>query len=85
MHSFGLIFNGFLASLGAETSAVTIIMGIFFSSQSFSALFVNSLIRKYSMRSVGTFGAIIYTVGQLLTVFVTSVEMLMITFGMQGN
>lgn len=86
MHSFGLIFNGFLASLGAETSAVTMIMGTYFSAQSFSALFASSLFRKFSMRSVGTVGAVIYFLGHLLTVFATSVEMVMITFGLlQGE
>lgn len=85
MHSFGLIFNGFLTNLGAETSAVTVIMGTFFSAQSFSGLFASTLFRKFSMRTVGTVGAVIYFLGNLLTVFVTSVEMLIFTYGvLQG-
>lgn len=86
MHSFGLVFNNFLASLGAETSAVTVIMGAFFSAQSVSGLIASTLFRKYSMRTVGTVGAVIYTTGHLLTVFVTSVEMLIFTYGvLQGD
>lgn len=86
MHSFGLIFNNFLASLGAETSAVTLIMGTHFSAQSFSGLFASTLFRKFSMRTVGTLGAVFYFLGHLLTTFVTSVEMLILTFGiLQGE
>lgn len=86
MHSFGLVFNNFLASLGAETSAVTVIMGAFFSAQSVSGLIASALFRKYKMRTIGTVGAVIYFLGHLLTIFVTSVEMLIFTYGvLQGD
>lgn len=80
MPSFGLLFNDFLISLGEETGAVALITSSFFSALSFAGLFTNTLFKKFSMRTVGLIGASIYFVGSLMTVFVTSVEQLMISF-----
>lgn len=86
MPSFGLMFNDFLISLGEETSAVTIITSSFFCALSFAGLFTNTLFKKFSMRSVGVFGGIMYFFGSFLTIFVTSVDQLMISFSIfQGN
>lgn len=86
MPSFGLLFNDFLTSLGEETSAVTIITSCFFCALSFAGLFTNTLFKKFSIRSVGVFGGSMYFLGSLMTVFVTSVEQLMITFSIfQGK
>ncbi|XP_055300591.1 uncharacterized protein LOC129567563 [Sitodiplosis mosellana] len=85
LSSFGLMFNDFITSCGSGTSAVTIINGVFFSSISFSGLFASSLFKKYSMRSVGIFGASIYILGSLMTIFVISVDQLIVSFGvLQG-
>lgn len=81
IHSFGLMFNDFLANLGAETSAVTLVIACYFSSQSFSSLFASALFRKFSIRSVGLFGAMFYFLGLFLCVFITSTEMLAFSFG----
>ncbi|XP_031626281.1 uncharacterized protein LOC116342706 isoform X2 [Contarinia nasturtii] len=80
MPSFGLMFNDFLLGLGEETSAVTIITSTFFCAFSFAGLFTNTLFKKMSIRKVGIFGATMYFVGSLMTIFVTSVEQLMISF-----
>lgn len=86
MPSFGLMFNDFLISVGEETGAVALITSSFFSSLSFAGLFTNTLFKKFSMRTVGLIGATIYFVGSLMTVFVTSVEQLMISFSfLQGK
>lgn len=81
MASFDLLFNDFLTALGVGTSAVTIITGTYFSALSFAALAASVLFKEYSLRIVGIFGAVIYFVGSLLTVFATSVTHLIITFG----
>lgn len=50
-----------------------------------AGLFSNSLFEKFSMRSVGVFGAIVYFLGNFLTIFTTSIEYLLVTYGlMQG-
>ncbi|XP_055300651.1 monocarboxylate transporter 14-like [Sitodiplosis mosellana] len=83
--SFGLMFNEFLTNLGAGTSAVTIVNGAFFSALSFASLFSSTLFRQFSMRSVGVFGSLVYFAGSLMTIFVTSVEHLIVSFGvLQG-
>lgn len=86
MPSFGLMFNDFLISLGEETSAVTIITGCFFCALSFAGLFTSTLFKKFSIRTVGLIGGFMYFFGSLMTIFVTSVEQLMITFSVfQGR
>ncbi|XP_055300045.1 monocarboxylate transporter 6-like [Sitodiplosis mosellana] len=79
--SFGLLFNDFLKSIGAGTSAVTTIFGFIAISMSASGLIASSLIRKFSLRSVGLLGAIMYTLGNFLSAFALSVEHLIISFG----
>lgn len=57
------------------------ITGIYFSALSFAAVTANILFKRYSLRAVGVFGAVIFFIGSLLTVFATSVAHLIITFG----
>ena len=65
---------------------MTIINGTFFSAVSFSGLFASSLFKKFSMRSVGVFGALIYFLGSVMSIFVISVEQLVVSFGvLQGK
>lgn len=81
--SFGLLFNDFIADGG--TSTVTIVLGLIGGASSFAGLFSHSLFQKFSMRSVGLFGAIVFFLGNFLTIFTTSIPQLMITYGlMQG-
>ncbi|XP_055300044.1 monocarboxylate transporter 14-like [Sitodiplosis mosellana] len=83
--SFGLLFNDFLDELGAGTSAVTIITGSYFSAFSFAGLFASSLFKKFPMRNIGLFGAALLFLGSLMTAFATSVEHLIVSFGiMEG-
>lgn len=86
MPSFGLMFNDFLHGLGEETSAVTIIQAFFFCALSFAGLFTNTLFKKFSIRTVGMVGSGMYFLGSFLTIFVTSVEQLIISFSIfQGK
>lgn len=83
---FGLVFNDFVVSLGKQTSAVTIITACFFCTLSFAGLFTNTLFKKFSIRTVGLFGAVLYFAGSLMTIFVTSIDHLIVSFGIfQGS
>lgn len=86
MHSFGLMFSDFLEELNAGTSAVTMIIGILSFSLSLGGIFASVLFKKFSLRFVGVIGAVFYTLGSVIVVFATSVEMLMISYGvLQGE
>lgn len=79
------MFNDFLTNLNAGTSAVTVVNGAFFSALSFASLFSSTLFKQFSMRSVGIFGGLVYFAGGIMTIFVTSVEHLIVSFGvLQG-
>lgn len=83
--SFGLLFNDFITNSGGGTSTVTIVLGVMSGAASCGGLFSNSLFEKFSMRSVGIFGGILYFVANFLTIFTTSITHLLITYGlMQG-
>lgn len=86
LSSFGLMFGKFLSDIGGSTSSVTIIIGTFFSASSFAGLFTNTLFKKFSVRSVGIFGAVVYVFGSVMSIFATSVEHLIVSFGvLSGN
>lgn len=85
MSAFGLMFNDFLMNLGKGTSTVTIITGTNFCATSFAALFASTFYKRYSLRAVGLFGSMFYFLGNLMIVFATSVEHLIISYGvLQG-
>ncbi|XP_063920633.1 monocarboxylate transporter 7-like [Zophobas morio] len=81
MSSFGLIFGGFLASIGDETTGTTLANGIFNTCFNITGLAANSLLRKYSYRIVGLMGAFIYFIGSFTTIFVTTLPQMVISFG----
>lgn len=79
------MFNEFLADLGAESGAVTLVTGVYFSALSISGICAGPIIQRFTLRSVGILGAMIYTFGSLMVVFVNSVETLIMGFGiLQG-
>lgn len=79
------MFNDFLADLGSESGAVTLVNGVYFSALSIGGIVAGPLIQKFTLRSVGLLGAMIYTLGSFLVIFVSSVETLIIAFGvLQG-
>uniref|UniRef100_A0A8D8ES32 Monocarboxylate transporter 9 n=1 Tax=Culex pipiens TaxID=7175 RepID=A0A8D8ES32_CULPI len=84
--SFGLMFGDFLTALGEETGAIALITSCFFSALSFAGLFTNTLMKKYSCRTVGLLGAFSYVIGSFLTIFVRSTNELLISFSVfQGR
>uniref|UniRef100_A0A1Q3FJ07 Putative monocarboxylate transporter n=1 Tax=Culex tarsalis TaxID=7177 RepID=A0A1Q3FJ07_CULTA len=78
--SFGLMFGDFLTGLGEETGAIALITSCFFSALSFAGLFTNTLMKKYSYRTVGLLGAASYIIGSYLTIFVRTTNELLISF-----
>jgi MFS family permease len=98
MPSFGLMFGDFIRNCvgsaedddveggSQESSAISLITSSFFSALSFAGLFTNTLIRKTSCRFVGLTGAFLYFTGSVMTIFVTSVTQLLISFSIfQGS
>lgn len=84
--SFGIMYGEFLKSINAQTSEVASVIGTSFGAMSCAGLFANILFHTISMRSVGLFGAVIFSLGSLLCTFVTSIGTLMFSFGiLQGN
>ncbi|XP_031623606.1 monocarboxylate transporter 7-like [Contarinia nasturtii] len=84
--TFGLLFNDFLISVGAGTSSVTLILGVFKLCSSFMGLLVGALIKKFTLRPVGLFGAVVYVAGSISVIFATSVTHLIISIGiLQGS
>lgn len=83
---FGLLFDEFLKNINAGTSAVTIIMGFLNIAISLSALFAGTISKKLSVRSTAVLGGISFFVGSLLCIFATSVEYLIVSYGiLLGN
>lgn len=79
------MFNDFLIELNAGTSAVASIIGSYFGAMSCGSMIAGALFKRFSMRFVGLFGAFLYSLGSIIVVFVHSVEMLTISFGiLQG-
>lgn len=83
--SFGLMFNDFITDLGGESGAVTVVIGFFAIALSFAGLLSSVLFKAFSVRSVGLIGCTIYSLGSVLTIFITSITQLIIVYGvMQG-
>ncbi|XP_022901443.2 monocarboxylate transporter 1 [Onthophagus taurus] len=78
---FGMVYGEFLAGLGDETGATTLINGVFNTVLCFTGLPVNHLLQKYTYRKVGLMGAGIYFIGTLGNVFVTNLSQMLLSFG----
>lgn len=78
---FGLMFNDFLTDIGAETSAVTTIMGILNFALCVGGLFAGTLSKIFSVRLTALFGGISFFVGSVMSIFVTSVPYLIVSYG----
>lgn len=86
MPSFGLLFSEFIKEAGGQTKAVTVIVGSTYGASSCAGLFSSSLSKKFSTRSVGIFGSLIFSLGSFLTIFATSIEYLFVSYSMmQGK
>ncbi|XP_063223977.1 uncharacterized protein LOC134531891 [Bacillus rossius redtenbacheri] len=78
--SFGLLFDGILARLGQQTTGATFIMNALASAVSFTGLVTNHLLRKMSYRMVSLIGALVSTVGLMLTIFADSIGHIVLTY-----
>ncbi|GJQ75159.1 hypothetical protein Trydic_g9765 [Trypoxylus dichotomus] len=81
---FGTVFGPFLASLGDEITATSLITSIFNTSLFLTGLPANYLLQNYTYRKVGLVGAVIYSVGSFLTIFAGSISYMVITYLLQG-
>lgn len=85
--TFSLLFHDFLASLGNESSALVILItGTYQSMGNFTGLLAGALLKKFSLRTVGLFGGIVFCIGSILTIFVGSVAHIFFAFSiLQGE
>ncbi|XP_076762882.1 uncharacterized protein LOC143430461 [Xylocopa sonorina] len=82
--SFTIIFGDFLEATGQAGVAMTLFNSVFMISFSTAGLMTNKLLKKYSMRPVGLFGAVIFSLSNVCQAFVTNVyEMAFLNF-LQG-
>ncbi|XP_025836996.1 monocarboxylate transporter 13-like [Agrilus planipennis] len=77
---FGLIYGSYLAQIGDETRSVTTVTSFFNTAFHFSGIFTNLLLQKCSERTVALIGALMIFGANLGTIFVTTVEHLVMTY-----
>ncbi|XP_012279760.1 uncharacterized protein LOC105699395 isoform X2 [Orussus abietinus] len=82
--SFAIIFGDFLNETGQAGSASTLLNSVFMVSFSFSGLLTNCLLKKFSMRSVGIAGAIIFAIPNIALALVQHVYQMALIFLLQG-
>ncbi|XP_060811731.1 monocarboxylate transporter 9 isoform X1 [Bombus pascuorum] len=82
--SFAIIFGDFLEATGQAGTAMTLFNSVFMITFSIAGLMTNSLLKRYSMRPVGVFGAVLFSLPNICLAFVTNVyEMAFLNF-LQG-
>ncbi|KAJ8667692.1 hypothetical protein QAD02_009355 [Eretmocerus hayati] len=82
--SFTIVFGDFLEATNQAGSVTTMINSLFNISYSISGLVTSSLLKQFSMRSIGIIGAILFSVPNVMMAFVHHVmEMAVISF-LQG-
>ncbi|XP_033303236.1 uncharacterized protein LOC117207294 isoform X2 [Bombus bifarius] len=82
--SFAIIFGDFLEATGQAGTTMTLFNSVFMITFSIAGLMTNSLIKRYSMRPVGVFGAVLFSLPNVCLAFVTNVyEMAFLNF-LQG-
>ncbi|XP_063223909.1 uncharacterized protein LOC134531851 isoform X2 [Bacillus rossius redtenbacheri] len=78
---FGLVFGEFLEAVGGGTQAFTVVVSVFVTSVSLTGLVTNYAMKEYSARQVGIAGCLLAFSGNFLSIFATSVNYLVITYG----
>nr|CAD7458688.1 unnamed protein product [Timema tahoe] len=78
--SFGLLFDDVLSRLGEQTTGATLIMNALAASVNFTGLVTNHLLRSMSFRMVSVIGALLFTLGVMLTIFAQSMTHIVITY-----
>ncbi|KAK0079471.1 hypothetical protein PV325_001217 [Microctonus aethiopoides] len=82
--SFTIVFGEFFESTGQAGSATTMLNSVFMVSFSLSGLLTNALVKKYPIRVVGVSAALIFSMPNIITAFVTHVYQLAVIFFIQG-
>ncbi|KAK4887869.1 hypothetical protein RN001_004140 [Aquatica leii] len=82
--AFGIIYGEFLENLTDEASATGLINGSTLAIQWFSGIIANPLLQRISYRKVSVIGVIIYLIGLFATVFITTVNQLLVFSILQG-
>ncbi|GBP49551.1 hypothetical protein EVAR_45615_1 [Eumeta japonica] len=78
---FGMIYNDFLNDVGAGTSAVTVVHGMFQVMVAIGGFSANIALKRLSLRQVGLIGAVIYTGASFFAILVNSTIQLIIING----
>ncbi|KAL7307177.1 monocarboxylate transporter 5 [Trichogramma pretiosum] len=82
--SFTIVFGDFLASTGQEGSVMTMLNSLFNISFSLAGLVTDSLLKQFSMRTIGIVAAILYAVPNVLLAFVRHIIEMAVIFLIQG-
>lgn len=78
--AFGLLFEGILNRIGAQTTGATIIMNALAAAVNFTGLVTNHLLQSMSYRMVSIIGGLLFSLGVLLTIFSESMVQIVITY-----
>ncbi|CAK1602347.1 unnamed protein product [Parnassius mnemosyne] len=85
VNSFGLIYNDFIIDTNSTAKSLTTAHGVFAIMLAIGGLILNIMLKNYSLRLSGCLGAVLYSTGSILTIFITNTNQLPITFGgLQG-
>ncbi|XP_060800754.1 monocarboxylate transporter 13 [Amyelois transitella] len=79
-NAFGILFNDFFLEQDGA-SGLPLVIGVYNGALSFAGFLSGIALKKYSFRQVGLFGAALFVLGDVLTIFVQKTYQLVITFG----
>ncbi|XP_053600087.1 monocarboxylate transporter 7-like isoform X1 [Plodia interpunctella] len=79
-NAFGILFNDFFLEQDGA-SGLPLVIGVYNGALSFAGFLSGIALKKYSFRQVGLFGAALFVLGDVLTIFVQKTYQLAITFG----
>ncbi|XP_043267637.1 uncharacterized protein [Venturia canescens] len=83
--SFGLVFHDFLIDLDTDSTETSFITSVFDANMNFSGLFVGPLLKKFTFRKVAFAGAVISSIGLILTSRARSITHIVCTYSVLGG
>ncbi|XP_075978858.1 monocarboxylate transporter 9-like isoform X2 [Anticarsia gemmatalis] len=85
VNSFGLIYHDFMDETHSTAKSLTSAYGVFAIMLAIGGIILNSLKKKFPLRTGGLIGALLLTTGSFSTIFITNTNQLPFTFGiLQG-
>lgn len=85
INSFGLIYHDFMNDTNSSTKSLTTAYGVFAIMLAVGGIILNCIKNSFSLRIGGFIGALLFTIGSFLTIFITNIDQLIFTFGiLQG-